>query len=77
MHLLDVHVMHLILSEVIRGQVDGRHCQVQQGQAVTTRTGYLVVKDVDLEVVYTKGCRGVRREGLLRLNQYRGTTRRI
>jgi hypothetical protein len=54
MHLLDIDVMHLVLVEFIRGDVDSGQGQVEDSQAIASRSCDLVIKDVNLQVMHAE-----------------------
>lgn len=54
MHLLDIDVVHLILVEIIRGNVDCSQGHVEDGQAISSRSCDLVIEDVNLQVMHAK-----------------------
>jgi hypothetical protein len=54
MHLLDIDVVHLILVELIRGNVYCSQGHVEDGQAISSRACDLVIEDVNLQVMHAK-----------------------
>jgi hypothetical protein len=54
MHLLDIDVVHLVLVELIRGDVNRGQGQVEDSQAIASRSCDLVIKDVNLQVMYAE-----------------------
>jgi hypothetical protein len=58
MHLLDIDVVHLVLVEFIRGDINRGQGQVENGQAIASRSCDLVIKDVNLQVMHAE-LRGV------------------
>jgi len=54
MHLLDIDVVHLVLVELIRGDVNSGQGHVENGQAIASWACDLVIKDVNLQVMHAE-----------------------
>ena len=54
MHLLDIDVVHLVLVELIRGDVNSGQGHVEDGQTIASRACDLVIKDVNLQVMHAE-----------------------
>jgi hypothetical protein len=54
MHLLDIDVVHLVLVELIRRNVDCSQGYVEDGQAISSRACDLIIEDVYLQVMNAK-----------------------
>ena len=60
MHLFNIDIVHLILVELVRWNIEYCKCNVQNSQPIASRTMDCVVKEGELEVVDAKTWRGWR-----------------